>query len=147
MTTVLEGVAAARAGTNPGLICQVPSGWVVLCDMQYLRGYTILLPDPVVESLNVLDRHERAGYLCDMALVGDALLDATGACRINYVIAGNSDPFLHAHIVPRYLDEPEQFKRNHPWSYPKETMDTVVFDERRDQELMHLIAAEIQKRL
>jgi diadenosine tetraphosphate (Ap4A) HIT family hydrolase len=147
MTTVPEGVAAARSGNHPGLICRVPSGWVVLCDQQYLRGYTILLPDPVVVSLNALDRQKRAEYLCGMALVGDALLEVTGAYRINYAICGNTDPALHAHIIPRYSDEPEEYRRNHPWSYPKETMDALKFDAERDKALILQLASAIRKRL
>ncbi len=78
--------------------------------MQYLRGYCILLPDPVVPSLNDLMQPQRTTYLFDMALVGDALMDVTGAYRINYAILGNSDQVLHAHIVPRYLSEPDKFR-------------------------------------
>src|SRR4030042_4031387 len=121
--SIPERVESIRAGTNPTLICRVPSGWVVLCDTQFLSGYCILLPDPVVSSLNNLDQEKRAEYLCDMAMVGDALIEVTGAYRINYAIAGNSDPYLHAHIVPRYADEPDEYRKNHPWSYPKETME------------------------
>src|SRR5215212_2229802 len=129
-------VEAARAGIDPALICQVPSGWVTLCTMQYLRGYCILLPDPLVPSLNDLMQPARIGYLQDMAVVGDALLDVTGAHRINYAIMGNSDPVLHAHIVPRYLTEPEEFRRNTPWSYPQEIMDATSFDLNRDRDLI-----------
>jgi len=146
MTTVQQAIETARAGTNPSLICRLPSGWAVLCDMQYLRGYTILLPDPGVPSLNDLDLQKRAAYLCDMALVGDALLEATGALRINYAICGNNDPALHAHIVPRYQNEPEAYRKNHPWSYPKDTMEAVKFDPARDRDLIRQIAAAIQKR-
>ncbi len=60
--------------------------------MQFLRGYTILLADPVVASINDLDRLQRADYLSDMALIGDVLLEVTDAYRINYGILGNSDP-------------------------------------------------------
>jgi diadenosine tetraphosphate (Ap4A) HIT family hydrolase len=147
MTTVQQGIETARAGTNPGLICRLPSGWAVLCDMQYLRGYTILLPDPCVASLNDLEPQKRAAYLCDMALVGDALLEASGAFRINYAICGNSDPALHAHIVPRYQSEPKQYRKNHPWSYPQETMNAIRLDPERDRELIRKIAGAIQKRL
>jgi diadenosine tetraphosphate (Ap4A) HIT family hydrolase len=72
-----------------------------------------------------LDRLQRAEYLGDMALVGDALLEVTGAYRINYGIMGNSDPFRHAHIVPRYSAEPENLRNGLPWSYPKKLMDAV----------------------
>jgi hypothetical protein len=50
-----ERIAAARAGANPTVICRVSSGWAVMCDMQYLRGYIILLADPPVASINDLD--------------------------------------------------------------------------------------------
>jgi diadenosine tetraphosphate (Ap4A) HIT family hydrolase len=145
--TIPERIAAANAGANPAAICRVPSGWVVMCDMQFLRGYTILLADPPVASINDLDRLQRTEYLGDMAMVGDALLEVTGAYRINYGIMGNSDPFLHAHIVPRYLTEPEKLRTGLPWSYPKKMVDATVFDIKRDKELMDQIAAVIQKRL
>ena len=118
-----------------------------MCEMQHLRGYTILLADPLVASINDLNRLQQAEYLSDMALVGDALLEVTGAYRINYGIMGNSDPFLHAHIVPRYLTEPEKLRTGPPWCYPKKLMDAAVFDLERDKELMWQIASAIQKRL
>jgi diadenosine tetraphosphate (Ap4A) HIT family hydrolase len=145
--TLPERVAAARKGTNSAVICQVPSGWAVLADMQFLHGYTILLADPVVPSINDLDRSKRAEYLFDMALIGDALLEVTGAFRINYGILGNSDPFLHAHIVPRYLNEPKKYRRGLPWSYPRKLMDGLAFDYERDKDLLQRIAASIQKHL
>ncbi len=145
--SIPERVESIRAGTNPTLICRVPSGWVVLCDMQFLSGYCILLPDPVVSSLNDLDQEKRAEYLCDMAMVGDALIEVTCAYRINYAIAGNSDPYLHAHIVPRYLNEPEYLRKGLPWSYPHEERDSVLFNVERDRPLMEKLRQAIQKRL
>jgi diadenosine tetraphosphate (Ap4A) HIT family hydrolase len=145
--TIPERVDAARAGTNLTLICRVPSGWVVLCDTQFLSGYCILLPDPVVSSLNDLSQEKRAEYLCDMAMVGDALIEVTGAYRINYAIAGNSDPYLHAHIVPRYLTEPEDLRKGLPWSHPHEERDSILFDYERDKPLMDKLRQAIQKQL
>jgi diadenosine tetraphosphate (Ap4A) HIT family hydrolase len=145
--TIPERIEAARAGTNPTVICRVPSGWVVLCDMQFLRGYCILLADPVVTSLNDLNQEQRAQYLCDMALVGDALMEVTGAYRINYGIMGNSDPYLHAHIVPRFASEPEEYLHGLPWSYPKCVLDENKFDYERDEELIQQLARAIQSRL
>ena len=132
---------------DPALVCRVPSGLVYLCDMQYLRGYSILQADPQVASINALHPQARAVYLRDMVVVGDALLEVTGAYRINYAIMGNSMPILHAHIVPRYLSEPEELRRGGPWSYPQEQIDVVRFDAERDGELMRQLAATILKRL
>jgi diadenosine tetraphosphate (Ap4A) HIT family hydrolase len=147
MANIHQQVAAARAGTEPALICQMPSGWAILSKMQYLSGYSLLLPDPVVPSLNTLTREKRAEYLCDMVAIGDALLEVTDAFRINYAIMGNSDPVLHAHIVPRYISEPEQIRKHLPWSYPQEFMDDRSFVLERDQELMTKLADAIKKRL
>ncbi len=80
------------------VICRVPSGWAVLGDTQFLRGYSLLLPDPVVPDLNTLSKIQRAEFLHDMTVLGDALLEVTGAARINYEILGNSEPALHAHV-------------------------------------------------
>lgn len=145
--SIPERIAAARAGTNSTVICRLPSGWAVLCDMQFLRGYTILLADPLVASINDLDRQQQAGYLCDMALIGNALLEVTGAYRINYAILGNTDPYLHAHIVPRSMAEPEEYRKGLPWSYPMDVVDKVPFDYERDKGLIQQIARAIQKRL
>lgn len=146
-TRIHRCVQAARAGSEPALVCRVPSGWVVMCDMQYLPGYLILQPDPVVDSLNDLPVEDRAQYLCDMALVGDALLEVTGALRINYAIMGNSEPALHAHIVPRYPDEPDEIRHGLPWGYPPEVLHGRNFDPARDRELMQRIAGAILRRL
>lgn len=86
-------------------------------------------------------------YMNDMALIGDALLEVTGAYRINYFIAGNTDPYLHAYLVPRYLSEPENLRRGLPWSYPKEAIDTILFDHKRDQEIIAQLAKAIRIRL
>jgi diadenosine tetraphosphate (Ap4A) HIT family hydrolase len=112
--------------------------------MQFLRGYCILLSDPIVSSLNDLNLTQRAVFLCDMATVGDALLEVTGAYRINYAIAGNTDPYLHAHIVPRYLTEPEVLRKGLPWSHPQAEMDTMQFDSIRDKALMDVLRQAIK---
>ena len=145
-TAIHRQVEAARKGTAPDLICRVPSGWVVLSDMQFLPGYCILLPDPVVSSLNDLDRSHRAEYLCDMALVGDALMEVTGAYRINYAIMCNLDPALHAHIVPRYLWEPDDLRQGPPWAHDQDGPAARRFDPARDRALIEQIAHAIQKR-
>ena len=145
--TIEERVESARSGRNPSLICRVPSGWAVLCDMQFLPGYSILLPDPVVQDINALNRKERSTYLCDMVMIGDALMEVTGAYRINYAIMGNTDPALHAHIVPRYMSEPDHPRQGLPWSYSKEYIEARMFDYEHDKELIHRIAMAIQKRL
>ena len=145
-TLIHQRVEAARAGTNPTVICRVTSGWIVLCDVQFLRGYSVLLPDPVVPDLNVLNVQERTQYLLDMVLLGDALLEVTGAYKINYEILGNLEPALHAQVIPRYLTEPEELRKGPPLFYDKEYRNSIKFDYERDKELMRQIAEAIQRR-
>ena len=69
--------------------------------------------------------HEKVERLCaggDPSLIlrmrsGWAVLKATGARRINYALFGNAEPALHAHVIPRFDDEPEALRGAHPWSY------------------------------
>jgi diadenosine tetraphosphate (Ap4A) HIT family hydrolase len=142
-----ERVKAAREGKNPKVVCRVPSGWVVMADIQYLPGYCILLADPVVQDLNSLTGRKRDRFLQDMAITGDALLEVTGAYRINYEILGNTEPVLHAHIIPRYMSEPEELRKIPVWSYDKASRPPKKFDTEGDKKLMQAIAQAIQKRL
>ena len=59
----------------------------------------------------------RTAYLLDMARLGDAVLQATGAARMNYEILGNSEPELHCHLFPRYASEPDDKRRMPVWFY------------------------------
>ncbi|MGD0462017.1 MAG: hypothetical protein ABSB74_05980 [Tepidisphaeraceae bacterium] len=142
-TLIHERVRSATEGTNPTAILRMSSGWLVLGDNQRLRGYSLLLSDPVVIDINDLPAVARHNFLRDMVLIGDALLEVTGAKLINYMILGNCDRALHAHIHPRYSDEPDQTRQNGPWVYNNEN---VPFDQARDRELMDRIRAAVNHR-
>ncbi len=116
-TIIHKQVADAREGREPRVIARLFSGWALFGERQFVRGYALLLPDPVVPTLNALGSQQRTQFLLDMTRLGDALLKATGAVRINYAMFGNQDPALHAHVVPRYMDEPEKLRTAHPWMY------------------------------
>ena len=118
MTTAIHRrVEACRAGTDPTCIARLASGWAVMGDRQVLRGYCLLLPDPVVPHLNAMAADAQAAFLADMARLGQAVLEVTGALRINYAMLGNLEPALHAHLFPRYASEPENLRTAHPWAH------------------------------
>jgi diadenosine tetraphosphate (Ap4A) HIT family hydrolase len=87
-----------------------------LGERQVFAGYCLLLPDPVVPHLNALEHAHREIFLADMASVGDALLASTDAVRVNYAMFGNLEPALHAHVFPRYADEPATTRTAQPWA-------------------------------
>lgn len=144
-TLVEERVELARQGLNPKVVCRVPSGWLVMGDVQVVPAYCLLLPDPVVFSLNDLEDDARLQFLHDMGAVGDALLEVTDAVRINYEILGNTDPALHAHLFPRYADEEPERAGSPVWSYDWE--DAPLFDADDDRPLMDALAAAVRRRV
>ncbi|KKB11004.1 hypothetical protein VE25_14530 [Devosia geojensis] len=142
-TVVGQRVALAREGRNPWLVARVSSGWVVMSDKQVVPGQLILLADPVVTTLNDLGPRERISFLTDMVLIGDALLAVTGCLRVNYDILGNTDPALHAHIVPRYVSETEERRVMPIWLYDWSTAE--LFSEDIHGELRRALGVEIAR--
>ena len=116
LTAIHRMVERCRADDYPARVARLPSGWVILGERQVVAGYCLLLPDPVVAHLNVLQALERTQFLADMARVGDAVLAATGALRINYALFGNAEPALHAHVFPRRADEAPGIRTAQPWA-------------------------------
>lgn len=116
-----ERLTVLAEGKDPMLIMRMKSGFAVISNHQFLRGYSMLLHYPEVVSLNDLSLEARASFLHDMSLLGDAVQRTTECRRINYSIYGNRDPFLHAHVIPRYDDEPEEYRQLPPFTYPQET--------------------------
>ena len=138
-TLIHERVESAKQGLSPQVICRLRSGWAVLGDSQFIAGYSLLLPDPVVPSLNDLSPDQRAQFLLDMTAIGDALLATTDAYRINYEILGNTEPALHVHIFPRRMTEPDRYRFGPVFFYPKAERESRPFDASRDNRLLRSI--------
>jgi diadenosine tetraphosphate (Ap4A) HIT family hydrolase len=116
-TAIHRRVHDARAGRDATVLGRCASGWAVFGHQQFVQGYLMLLPDPVVPDLNALTPERRSQFLLDMSRLGDALMRTTSPVRVNYAIFGNVEPALHAHVIPRYRSEPEAMQTAHPWMY------------------------------
>ena len=106
-----------RAGRDPELLARMPSGYAILGKYQPgpIRGCCMLLPDEVVASPNDLGPAARARFFSDLVLLGDAILQATGAERINYLVLCNQVPELHGHCVPRFSSEEPALRLQGPF--------------------------------
>ncbi|MEM6551626.1 MAG: hypothetical protein AAF750_05820 [Planctomycetota bacterium] len=144
-TLIHERVEQARTGKNPAVICRTAAGWAVLGDTQFLPGYCLLLPDPVVPTLNDLTGPQRTRFLDDMAALGDAVLAETGCLRINYSMLGNLEPALHAHVFPRYANEPEHLRTKPIWLYPESAWTDHPIDLQRDAPFMRALRTRLQQ--
>jgi diadenosine tetraphosphate (Ap4A) HIT family hydrolase len=144
-TSIHKMVERCRAGQYPPAIAHMPSGWVVLGERQVIPGYCLLLPDPVVPHLNALSGASRSQFMADMALIGDVLLDLTGAVRINYAIYGNVDPALHAHVFPRDAAEPEGMRTAQPWAL--DWTQAPIYSDALHGDFKRRVALELRKQL
>jgi diadenosine tetraphosphate (Ap4A) HIT family hydrolase len=140
---ISDRLAELNEGRNPALVVRMKSGFLVMGSFQYFKGYCLLLAYPQVEKLNALEGAARAQFLEDRATAGDAVIQATGCQRINYSIYGNLDPFLHAHLFPRYDTEDARYRTSPPFLVPAEVREApeYAFDPAEHGELQAAIRA------
>ena len=122
----LDRIGSARAGSNPTLLAKMPQSFAVIGDTQFLPGYCVLLvDDPSIDRLTDLPKRQRLEFLDSMDTLGQAVETAcratdSGFRRMNYEILGNTDAYLHAHLLPRYeWESPEHIGRP-AWLYDPE---------------------------
>lgn len=142
-------VAQCRAGEHPLLLAKMPSGYAVMNDNQpeAIAGCCVLLPDPVVPSVNDLDADKRAQFMSDFLVLGDAVLAATDAERINYLILCNMAPELHAHIIPRFAREDPEIRRLGPFEAYDFGTSPRCYPGGAHRGLLERLRAEIEARL
>ncbi|MET8689241.1 diadenosine tetraphosphate hydrolase [Streptomyces sp. NPDC004732] len=121
-----DRIGSALQGENPSVLRRLSAGFAVIGDVQFLPGYSVLLADdPAVQRLSDLPKERRLQFLSDMDQLGEAVERACRRMdpafrRVNLEILGNTDPFLHAHVWPRFEWEPADIVRGPVWLYPRE---------------------------
>nr|WP_202446873.1 diadenosine tetraphosphate hydrolase [Streptomyces sp. SID5468] len=121
-------------GENPTVLRRLESGFAVIGDVQFLPGYSVLLTDePGVQRLSDLPRAKRLSFLSGMDQLAEAVERACrgldpGFRRVNLEILGNKDPFLHAHVWPRFEWEPAELAGKPVWLYPRDRWDDERFE-------------------
>jgi len=119
-----DRIGAALRGENPTVLRRLESGFAVIGDVQFLPGYSVLLVDePNVQRLSDLPKAKRQSFLSDMDRLGEAVEQAGRQLdpqfrRVNLEILGNTEPFLHAHVWPRFGWEPAELISKPVWLYP-----------------------------
>lgn len=121
-----DRIGSALRGGNPTVLRKLAAGFAVIGDVQFLPGYSVLLvDDPSVQRLSELPRNKRLAFLSDMDKLGEAVERACrrldpAFLRVNLEILGNTDPFLHVHVWPRFSWEPAALVGKPVWLYPHE---------------------------
>lgn len=142
-----DPIGYAERGQNPTVLARMTSGFAVIGLSQFLPGYSLLLATPKVVRLEDMPRDSRARFLDDMGLLGEGVARTCNPRRINYSIYGNTDAYVHAHVIPRYDWEPPERVVRPPWDYPRSIWDDPAqrFDEARHGRLKSLIATELMQ--
>ncbi|MFC7930252.1 HIT family protein [Streptomyces cinereoruber] len=119
-----DRIGTALRGENPTVLRRLDASFAVIGDVQFLPGYSVLLvDDPDVRRLSELPRARRLTFLTEMDRLGEAVERACRRMdpafrRVNLEILGNTDPFLHAHVWPRFDWEPADLVGKPVWLYP-----------------------------
>jgi diadenosine tetraphosphate (Ap4A) HIT family hydrolase len=77
-----------------------------LASNQSSPGYCILICARHVCEPHELTADERERFFADLCDAGRAIATVFGAFKMNFQLLGNLVPHLHAHITPRYRDDP-----------------------------------------
>lgn len=146
---IARRVARARAGQDPELIARIPSGFAILGKHQPapIRGACMLLPHEVVASPNDLAPAARERFFGDLVLLGDAILEVTGAERINYLVLCNQVPELHGHCVPRFASEDPALRPLGPFEAYDFARAPIADARGADRQLHEALRASLERRL
>ena len=101
MCLICQRIEMIKEGSNPYLVKELSTGYVVLGDHQYFKGYTLFLAKQHVRELHDLDPETRLAFLAEMSQVQEAVAKAFGAEKMNVELLGNGDAHLHWHLFPR----------------------------------------------
>lgn len=98
---ICERVKMIKNNLNKYFVKELETGYVVIGDHQYFKGYTLFLCKEHVTELHFLDEIFRMKFLYELSLVGEAVYNAFKPDKLNYELLGNGDAHLHWHIFPR----------------------------------------------
>ena len=120
MCFICDRIEMIKNGTNPYFVKELETGYVVIGDHQYFKGYTLFLCKQHETELHFLDEEFKNKYLREMSVVAEAVYNAFGAEKMNYELLGNGETHLHWHLFPRRKDDMPC--KGPVWWLPKEVM-------------------------
>ena len=84
MCLICDRINMIKNGTNPYFVKELETGYVVIGDNQYFKGYTLFLHKEHKTELYQLDPETKVKFLEEMSLVGEACAKAFGAEKTNF---------------------------------------------------------------
>jgi len=94
-------------GTEEGfLVARLSLSHLRLQRNQFVPGYSVLLCTRHVAEIYHLSPDEQVLFLKDLVSAAQALDRVFAPVKMNINLLGNLVPHLHAHLLPRYYDDP-----------------------------------------
>ena len=115
---ICERIELIRQNKSPYFVAELKTGYVVMGDYQFFRGYTLFLCKRHANELHELPQGFRRQHLYEMSQVAEAVYRAFKPRKLNYELLGNTDAHIHWHIFPRHANDP--LPKRTVWNIEKE---------------------------
>jgi diadenosine tetraphosphate (Ap4A) HIT family hydrolase len=142
---ICERIEMIQNGTNPYFVAELETGFVVIGDHQYFKGYTLFLSKQHKTELHFLESEVKKTFLHEMSIVAEAVYNAFNAEKLNYELLGNGDSHLHWHLFPRR--ENDSPVKGPVWWVDREEMfsDNIRPSQDELEEMKNSLYAELNK--
>ena len=135
---VCDRIEQIKNGKNPYFVRELKTGYVVLGDQQRFKGYTLFLCKRHAFELHELEAHFRDEFLHEMAIVAEAVYNASHPDKLNYSLLGSGRGMhMHWHIHPRR-------KGDTPQPGPVWQLGDALYDEKYNPTVEELKELKIQ---
>ena len=141
MCLICERIELIKQGKNPHFVKELETGYVVIGDGQYFKGYTLFLAKEHVTELHQMEYETKIKFLEEMSIVQEAVAKAFQAEKMNSELLGNGDAHVHWHLFPRKAGDMKGYGHNGRgpvWWVPWEEMSSEEYQP-KENDLLQLV--------
>ena len=141
MCLICERIELIKQGKNPHFVKELETGYVVIGDGQYFKGYTLFLAKEHVTELHQMEYETKIKFLEEMTIVQEAVAKAFQAEKMNIELLGNGDAHVHRHLFPRKAGDMKGYGHNGRgpvWWVPWEEMSSEEYQP-KENDLLQLV--------
>ena len=141
MCLICERIELIKQGKNPHFVKELETGYVVIGDGQYFKGYTLFLAKEHVTELYQMEYETKIKFLEEMSIVQEAVAKAFQAEKMNIELLVNGDAHVHWHLFPRKAGDMKGYGHNGRgpvWWVPWEEMSSEEYQP-KENDLLQLV--------
>ena len=141
MCLICERIELIKQGKNPHFVKELETGYVVIGDGQYFKGYTLFLAKEHVTELHQMEYETKIKFLEEMSIVQEAVAKSFQAEKMNIELLGNGDAHVHWHLFPRKAGDMKGYGHNGRgpvWWVPWEEMSSEEYQP-KESDLIQLV--------